>query len=159
MRKPSEEDGAAMWKLVRDSGVLDQNSAYAYLMYCKFFADTCVIAEWEDEVVGFVTAFCPPTAPDTVFVWQIGVNKQQRGMGVGSKMLRELLQRESCKQVRYLEATVSPSNLPSASLFRKAARELGAPCEVTECFPADLFPGETHETELTFRIGPFKGKQ
>jgi len=155
LRKPGEKDGAAMWRLVQDSGVLDPNSAYAYLMYCKYFADTCVIAECDGEAVGFLTAFRPPTAPDTVFIWQIGVSKKHRGKGVGSQMIRELLQSAGCTGVRYLEATVSPSNVPSAALFRKTAKMLNTCCEVAECFPAELFPKE-HEAEWTYRIGPIK---
>jgi L-2,4-diaminobutyric acid acetyltransferase len=159
MRKPSEADGAAMWRLARDSGVLELNSAYAYLMCGKFFADTCVIAEAEGEAVGFVTAFRPPARPDTVFVWQIAVSQSQRGQGIGSRMIRELLRRDACRNTRYLEATVSPSNAASAALFRKAAEELKTGCEVRECFPARLFPGSVHEPEWTFCIGPIPTKR
>ncbi|WP_332630939.1 diaminobutyrate acetyltransferase [Halalkalibacter flavus] len=155
--KPSVEDGAAMWELVNES-TLDQNSAYKYIMMCEFFAETCVVAKENDQVVGFVTAFIPPERQDVVFVWQIGVHSSQRGKGLASKLLHELVQREGCSEVNYVEATVTPSNEASQALFRRLARSFETICEVSECFAEDLFPEEGHEKELTFRVGPIKTK-
>lgn len=156
MRRPRVEDGKQIWQLVRDTGVLDLNSAYSYLMLCKFFADTCVVAEAGGEIVGFVSAYRLPARDDTLFVWQVAVAESQRGKGLGRSLLKELLGREACAKIRFLEATVCPSNLPSQSLFRGLARDLATPCTVSDCFPADFFPGGHHEDEMTFRIGPIQ---
>lgn len=152
-QKPTKEDGSRMWQLVKDS-TLDLNSPYKYIMMCEFFHETCVVAKENDELVGFITAFIPPERQDVIFVWQVGVCPSQQGKGVASKMLTELLNRKACKKVRYLEATVTPSNIASQSLFRGFARLNKTNCVVTECFPEDLFPEEGHEAELTYRIGP-----
>jgi len=40
-RKPCAQDGAGIWDLVRETEVLDLNSAYCYLMLGKYFPDTC----------------------------------------------------------------------------------------------------------------------
>ncbi len=151
------EDGAKLWDLVRRTGVLDVNSSYSYLMMCEYFKNTCVIAENDSEIVGFVTAFIPPEKPDTIFVWQVAVDSSMRGEGLGSKLLQELIKMESCNDVQFLEATISPSNRPSFSLFRKFARDLDTHCQVTELFPEDAFPNsdEQHEKEMLNRIGPF----
>ncbi|GEC89238.1 diaminobutyrate acetyltransferase [Brevibacillus brevis] len=154
LRLPTEEDGASMWELARDSKTLDLNSSYAYLLFAKYFSDTCLIAEEEGKAVGFVMGFHPPESPDTLFVWQIGVSESKRGQGIAKAMLRTMLQRTAKSDVRFLEATVSPSNGASRALFTKIANELATECEVTECFPARLFPGRTHEPEWTYRIGP-----
>ncbi|WP_100398031.1 diaminobutyrate acetyltransferase [Bacillus sp. FJAT-44742] len=153
--KPAVEDGAAMYELVKNS-TLDLNSSYKYIMMCEFFAETCIVVKEDEKVVGFVTAFIPPEKQDTVFVWQIGVDPSQRGKGLASRILNNLMEREACKDVHYLEATVTPSNEASQALFRKLARSHDTECTVSECFAEDLFPGEGHEAELTFRIGPFK---
>ncbi|WP_277814314.1 diaminobutyrate acetyltransferase [Bacillus sp. LL01] len=153
--KPTVNDGAAMWELVNHS-TLDQNSAYKYIMMCDFFAETCVVAKDEEKLVGFITAFIPPTKPDVVFVWQIGVDPSQRGKGLASQMLNDLVQRQGTKDIRYVEATVTPSNKASQSLFRRLARVHNTNCEVLDCFSEELFPGDNHEEELTFRIGPLR---
>lgn len=154
LRKPTDADGASMWRLARDSGVLDLNSPYAYLMFARFFEDTCVIAESGSEAVGFVTAFVPPDNPDIIFIWQIGVSEACRGQGIAKQMIHELLRRKECKSARFLEATVSPSNKASKALFTRMAKEFRTNCEISECFPTRLFPGGAHEAEWTYRIGP-----
>ncbi|GGA37728.1 L-2,4-diaminobutyric acid acetyltransferase [Kroppenstedtia guangzhouensis] len=158
-RKPKVEDGAEVWKLIKEAGVLDLNSPYSYLMLCKFFPETCVIAESQGKIVGFVSAFLPQTGKDTVFVWQVAVDPSQRGKGLGKALLKELLSRNACSDVRYLEATVSPSNLPSQSLFKGLAKELETDCKIFECFSEHLFPNPGHESEWTYRIGPCLPKE
>jgi len=159
LREPRVEDGGPIWSLVKDTGVLDLNSAYSYLMLCQFFKETCVVAEQDGEVVGFISAYRLPTNQDTIFVWQVGVAASQRRKGLAGQMLEELLQRETCKKIRYLETTISPSNRPSQSLFQALARNMNTHCEVVEGFPKELFPGGGHESEMMYRIGPFKRKQ
>ncbi|GAE31127.1 diaminobutyrate acetyltransferase [Alkalihalobacillus hemicellulosilyticus] len=153
--KPTVKDGAGMWNLVNES-TLDQNSAYKYIMMGEFFAETCVVAKENDHVVGFVTAFIPPERQDVVFVWQIGVHSSQRGKGLASKMLEELVNRPGCADVKFVEATITPSNEASQALFRRLSQKFDTQCEVKECFSEDLFPEDGHEEELTFRIGPIR---
>ncbi|MDX1711222.1 MAG: diaminobutyrate--2-oxoglutarate transaminase [Rhodovibrionaceae bacterium] len=156
-RQPSHEDGSALWDLVKDTGVLDVNSAYSYLLLGKHFDETCVVAERKGEIRGFVSAFCPPGREDTVFVWQIGVAQSERGRGLAKALLHELVRRPACRQVRFLEATVTPSNRASRALFRAFARDLGARCYVGNGFEAEHFPGDgDYEAENLFRIGPFE---
>ncbi|QDP42051.1 diaminobutyrate acetyltransferase [Radiobacillus deserti] len=156
--KPIPKDGTAMWELVNQS-TLDQNSAYKYIMMSKYFRETCVVAKENDKLVGFVTAFIPPEQSDVVFIWQIGVDSSQRGKGIASKLLNALVNRRACKDVRFVEATVTPSNKASQSLFKRLARDHDTKCTVTECFAQDLFPGDEHEAELSFRVGPLRPKE
>ncbi|WP_369405527.1 GNAT family N-acetyltransferase [Aneurinibacillus tyrosinisolvens] len=87
--------------------------------------------------------------------WQVAVAESERGNGLGSLLLKELMGREICEDIRYLETIISPSNHPSQALFRGFARDLSVECKISECFPAHLFPGSVYEPEMTFRIGPF----
>lgn len=155
IRPPTVEDAAAMWRLVRDSGVLDVNSPYSYLILCRHFGQTCLVAEAAGEIVGFVTAYRPPVEPQVIFVWQIGVAQSMRGRGVGLTLLDALVRKEAANGASFLEATVTPSNAPSQALFRAIAQRLHTKCEETPCFSTHLFPDETHEAEDLFRIGPF----
>lgn len=163
LRQPEISDGAAIWSLIRSTGVLDVNSAYSYLMLSKFFSRTCVVAEAEadQQIVGFVSTFCLPDDPETLFVWQIAVSAAQRGRGLAKAMLKEVLNREAAKGVRFIQATISPSNQPSQALFKSLARDLGTECTVLEAegFPDHVFPtGSGHEAEWMFRVGPLSYK-
>lgn len=155
-RKPRPEDGKKIWSLVDSTGVLDLNSAYSYMMLCKYFPDTCAVAEKDGRVVGFVSAFHSPDDPQTLFVWQVAVAQSERRKGLGIRLLKEILGREACREIRYLETTISPSNMASQSLFQTLARDLKAPCRVLTGFSANLFPGGNHEDEPLYRIGAFK---
>lgn len=148
------EDAAAIWRLVRDSGVLDPNSPYAYLLLCHHHQRTCLVAEEAGEVVGFITAYVPPASPDVIFVWQIGVAASHRRRGLGRRLVHQLLDR--CPQARFLEATVAPSNQSSLGLFRSVANDRGAGFAVHAGFTEDDFPAEAsaHEQEDLIRIGP-----
>jgi L-2,4-diaminobutyric acid acetyltransferase len=155
IRRPRLErgDGSAMWQLARDSGVLEENAEYTYHMFSHYFCDASVVAEVDGEVAGFIAGFLPPDHPDALFVWQIAVAPSARGMGLASAMIHGELQRLA-PDVRYVEATVSPSNEPSQRTFRGVARDLGALCTEEILFPGDRFHGPSHEDEVLFRIGP-----
>ncbi|HEX7064010.1 MAG TPA: diaminobutyrate acetyltransferase [Bacillales bacterium] len=153
--KPSKENGADVWTLVKSTGVLDVNSSYSYVMWCEFFRETSVVVERNDRVVGFISGYIKPESPNILFIWQVAVDDTERGQGLATKMLRHLLERSVCKDVRYLEATVAPSNMASRKLFTRFADKMGAPCEVHNCFTANDFPGEGHEDEPIYHIGPF----
>ncbi|GAF11532.1 L-2,4-diaminobutyric acid acetyltransferase [Bacillus sp. JCM 19046] len=155
LEKPTVEDGAAMWQLAEESS-LDSNSSYKYIMMCEYFDETCIVAKEDDELVGFITGFIPPKQPDTLFIWQVGVAESQRGKGLALDLLLTLCERHACEAVNYVEATVTPSNIASQSLFKKLARTRGTSCRITDCFGEELFPDENHEEEKTFRIGPLK---
>jgi L-2,4-diaminobutyric acid acetyltransferase len=153
---PVVADGPALYRITRDSGVLDVNSSYAYLLWCRDFAQTSVVARVNGAAVGFVTGFLRPEAPDTVVVWQVAVDSSQRGAGIASTLLNHLLDRMLPRGVRYLETTITADNSASIRLFSALARDREAELVRTELFTADLFP-DAHEGEDLYRIGPFEG--
>lgn len=155
LRAPRATDAGAIWQLVREAGALDANSVYAYLLLCTDFSETSIVAESFGQVVGFVLGYRPPRRRDTLFVWQVAVAPERRAEGVAAGMLDALLARCARTDVRFLEATVTPSNGPSRALFEGLARRNAAPCREGVAFESDLFPGGSHEPELMLRIGPF----
>ena len=150
-RAPRVADGSALWALARANG-LDENSPYAYLLWTEYFGDTTVVATTvdDDAPVGFVTAFERPDEPGTVFVWQIGVDDAHRRRGIAGSLLDHLVEQHGSER---LEATVTPSNTASETLFRRFADRHGATVTTEELFAEELFP-PGHEAEIRFRIGP-----
>lgn len=150
--RPSTEDAAAIWRIARDSGKLDLNSSYAYLLWCHDFADTSAVARVGDDVVGFVIGYLRPTAPDTAVVWQVAVAAGQRGKGTAAALLDALVRRTGA---RHVETTITPDNHASNALFRSLADRWGTQMRVAGEFAAREFPDD-HETEVLYRIGPFE---
>ena len=160
---PEITDGATMWRIAEEVG-LDPNSPYKYLIFCRDFADSSAVARSGNEVVGFVTGYRRPTAPDTLFVWQVGVLSSQRGKGVAGAMLDYLTgtgeaagagpHNHHVPKVAHLEATVTPDNQNSMKLFTRFGKRRDAQVQKTVLLPSDVFP-EPHAEEILLRIGPF----
>ncbi|MET9496860.1 diaminobutyrate acetyltransferase [Streptomyces sp. NPDC006552] len=154
--QPSVADGAAIWRIARDSKVLDLNSSYSYLLWCRDFAATSVVARDEaGEVAGFVTGYLRPDRPDTLVVWQIAVDDAHRGHGLAGELLDALAARVAAeRQVTTVETTITPDNAASQALFHSFARRHGAGVERRVLFDAGLFPDDGHLPEELYRIGP-----
>ncbi|WP_233191106.1 diaminobutyrate acetyltransferase [Sporosarcina sp. P20a] len=154
-RIPTVNDGKFIWQLIKDTNVLDLNSSYSYLLWADQFSDTSIIVEDHGKLVGFISGFIQPKAQDTLFIWQVAVDESVRGKRIASHMLHTILQSDACRNIRYLEATVTPSNEASTKLFTGLARDLETECTITDGYTTDQFPGGGHESEELFRIGPF----
>lgn len=155
-RPPSKSDGAAIWRMVKDSGKLDLNSSYYYLLMSHWFSDSCRLVEdpRDNHLIGIATGFRQPAHPDTLFVWQIAVDDDYRGRGIATRLLDE---QTANPEIQFVEATISPSNRSSKRLFEKWAAARQASLVITEGFNETLFPNhpdQQHEREDLFRIGP-----
>ncbi|TNC28072.1 diaminobutyrate acetyltransferase [Amycolatopsis alkalitolerans] len=153
---PTKADGAALWRIARDSQKLDLNTPYAYLLWCRDFAGTTVVAKVDGRAVGFVIAYRRPAAPDAALVWQVAVDAAQRGKGLAGALLDELFSRLVRDGVRYLETTVTPDNDASIRTFASFAKRWNASMERVRLFDSSDFPAddEPHEPEDLYRIGP-----
>lgn len=154
IRQPHVDDGSGIWRVVKETGALDLNSSYLYLLLAKDFADTCVVAECDGKIVGFVSGYRPPMRREVVFLWQIGLLPSMQGRGLGKRLVLSFLRSPGARAATVLETTVAPSNTASRALFLAIARQLGAQCDVSPCFGAQLFPEPGHEAEELYRIGP-----
>lgn len=151
---PDIQHGPQLWRLARDSKVLDLNSSYAYLLWCRDFAATSAVALADGDVVGFVTGYLRPEAPDTLMIWQVAVDAGQRGRRLAARMLHNILDRVA---PRWMHTTVTPSNEASIRLFTGVARDRGAAIERHALFDAQQLPGDdggAHEPEDLYVIGP-----
>ncbi|CAL9558558.1 L-2,4-diaminobutyric acid acetyltransferase [Streptomyces sp. enrichment culture] len=156
IESPTVADGAALWRMARDSKVLDLNSSYSYLLWCRDFAATSAVARDErGEAVGFVTGYVRPDRPDTLLVWQVAVDEAHRGRGIAAALLDGLAARAVERRgLSAVETTITPGNTASERLFTSFAERHGARLEREELFGTALFPDGPHEPEVLYRIGP-----
>lgn len=154
MRCPTPEDGPAVTALIAASPPLDANSAYCNLLQCSDFADTCVIAEKGGEIVGWVSGYRPPSHPDRIFVWQVAVDKSARGLGLGGRMLDELISRPAVRGATILTTTVTAANEASWALFQAFARRHDARLTRSRRFEREAHFAGAHDTEWQASIVP-----
>ncbi|MFC9974130.1 diaminobutyrate acetyltransferase [Spirillospora sp. NPDC127200] len=157
LQEPSLEDGPALWRMARDSQVLDVNSPYSYTLWCRDFADTSVVAKDGDRACGFITGYVRPADPGTFFVWQVAVDHGHRGRGLARRMLDALAARMTARGHHWLEATVTPDNAASTAMFESFARDHGCTVARAPLFGPEHLPGD-HEPEVLFRIGPLPAR-
>ncbi len=155
LRAPSKNDGAAVAKLIRSCPPLDINSTYAYLLLTEHFAQTCVVATKGAQVVGFISAYQPPSQEHVLFVWQVAVHSSMRGQRLALRMLEHLLQRTQCQEVRYIETTVAPDNQASRRMFQRLADQYQTELKELPFFESHHFDEAAQpQTEPLLRIGP-----
>lgn len=154
LRAPTAEDGAAVYELIAQCPPLDTNSMYCNLLQSSHFSDTSVAAELDEDIVGFISGYVLPKQPDTLFIWQVAVGEKARGQGLASRMLRDILQRPACRQVKYIETTITPDNRASWALFESLANKLSAQLNHSVMFDRQQHFAGQHETEMLVKIGP-----
>ena len=153
-REPRPSDGPVVHALIEACPPLDVNSCYCYLLLCSHFAQTCVVAESPDGIVGFISAYARQDSPHALFVWQVAVSSAARGQGLAGRMLDSIIARPACAGINRMETTVSPSNRASESVFRSFAKRHDAAVETSSLFERSDFGNENHEEEVLFTIGP-----
>jgi len=156
LRPPRPADGPEVHALISRCNPLDENSLYCNLLQTTHFASTSVAAEGEEGgLVGFISGYLLPARDDTLFVWQVAVGEEARGLGLGKRMLRSILQRPVMREVRYLNTTVTPDNEASWRLFRSFARAVEAPLQSRVLFDCETHFGGSHDDEILIEIGSF----
>lgn len=154
IRAPEPSDGLAVTALIAACPPLDRNSAYCNLLQCSDFADTCVVAERDGALLGWVSAYLAPADPGRLFLWQIAIAPAARGQGLGMRMLDALVRRPACRGADRLTTTITDENGASWALFTRFAERIGATLTHSPHFDEDRHFGGAHATEHLVTIAP-----
>lgn len=151
-REPHITDGDAIFSLVASCPPLDVNSSYCNFLQSYHFSKTCLIAEYDNELAGFISGYKKPDEPTVLFIWQVAVSPRHRGKGLAYKMLQKLLQRDSTKSIQALETTITHNNEASWALFKKLDVSHGQQGEITTFLDEETHFKGRHDTEYLYRI-------
>lgn len=147
-RKPILTDGYAIYQLIKSSPPLDLNSSYLYFLQASHFADTCIVAEQNGQIIGFLSAYYQPDKPQALFVWQVVVAESHRGQGLAKALLLALLKNQpKDSAMTEITCTISPSNKASQSLFNSFAKTHGLLLQTAPFISEAFFGEEDHEAE------------
>lgn len=152
-RKPTINDGAEIYELIKQSPPLDLNSSYLYFLQATHFADTCVLAVQNEEIIGFISAYFRPNEKDSLFVWQVAVAEKARGQGLGRQLLYRLVKNQERRPtVTEICCTISPSNKASQSLFKSFAEQYRLTMSVETFLEEKHFGNLGHEAEELYSL-------
>ena len=141
--------------------VLDLNSLYSNLLQCTHFASTCALAvdaERGEGLLGWLSAYRPPSDPGTLFVWQVAVAPSARRSGVAHDLLEDILARDACRGVVRVCASVTATNVASLGFFESFARRRGTHVELSLWLDESEAFRSRHESEWLVRIDDLQGQ-
>jgi diaminobutyrate acetyltransferase len=153
-RNPVGRDGQAIFDLIASCPPLDPNSLYCNLLQCTHFAGTCIVAERDGLIDGWISGYRPPDDPDAMFVWQVAVHERARGCGLAVAMLDALFSLPAVADATRLLTTVTPSNQPSRRMFDRFAQTHRAELTTAPGFDRDQHFGGSHESEELISVAP-----
>ena len=153
---PSSNDGFEVNQLIKSCPPLDTNSLYCNLLQCHHFSSTSMCARYQNDLVGFVSGYIVPDQPDTLFIWQVAISDSMRGQGLAGNMILKILNNESCKNIKYLQTTVTATNKSSLRFITKLSHDLSANLKSATLFSKEKHFNHLHESEELITIGPFK---
>jgi L-2,4-diaminobutyric acid acetyltransferase len=119
IRKTEEDDFLNVYKFVSKCKPLENYYEHFYKIMLRYFGNSCFIAEFNDEIIGFIMGFRSQIDDKKFFIWQIGVFSYHRGKEIGEMLLKEIeiaAKKLGCERI---ESTVDPENIPSQKLFEK----------------------------------------
>ena len=151
---PAAEDGPAVTQLIADCPPLDANSAYCNLLQCSHFRHTSAVARKGGRLIGFVSGYRIPDKANTLFIWQVAVSAEARGLGLARAMLNDLVSRSENAGLLWIETTITANNDASWAMFEGFARSRNAMTKRTVMFDRHQHFGGRHDTEYLLRIGP-----
>lgn len=154
LRPPLLKDGAKVFQLIKNCPPLDTNSNYCNLLQCGHFSATSVAAEYNNELMGFISGYRQPDRPDTLFIWQVAVSDKARGIGLASSMLQDILKRNAANPVRYVETTITEVNLASWALFNGLAKKLSIEISASPWLDSGEHFNGLNKSESLVRLGP-----
>ncbi|HEX5007751.1 MAG TPA: diaminobutyrate acetyltransferase [Hyphomonadaceae bacterium] len=158
-RRPKLSDGAGVHNLVASCPPLDRNSLYCNLLQCSHFAETSVVAEIGERIVGWVGGYILPGKPDHLFVWQVAVHPSARGQRLAEAMISEILRRPACEDVTHLTTSITDKNVASWRTFSRLSAALKTVLESQPWLRTETHLAGRHPTEHEVVIGPFAAAQ
>ncbi|PCS24191.1 diaminobutyrate acetyltransferase [Candidatus Enterovibrio escicola] len=158
MRAPTLRDGIKIHDLITSCPPLDKNSTYCNFLQASHFHKTCILAEDDDKIAGFISAYLKPDVNDELFIWQVAVSPTMRGKGLAGRMLKALLMREHLQLVQAVETTITKYNDGSWNLFNKLDKANGNSGSVSVFLDEQKHFKGHHDTEFLYRV-PLKNNQ
>lgn len=96
---------------------------YIYWMLGRYFPSTCLVAEEDGRVLGYIGALLSPEK-QTLFVWQIAVKSDERGRQIGRKLLENVIMAAKNMGITQLEFAINDENIICRRMVEKLVQDL-----------------------------------
>jgi len=89
-----------------------------YWTLSNLFSETCLVAENGKGIVGFVAAYKDQHTNKEIFIEDLLVDHEVRRVGLGTKLISELIKRAKVIRCDSIWGTIDPKNKVSLSFFK-----------------------------------------
>ncbi|WP_304508617.1 GNAT family N-acetyltransferase [Anaerotignum sp.] len=96
---------------------------YIYWMLGKYFPSTCLVAEENGQVLGYIGALLS-AEKRKIFIWQIAVKSEERGRQIGRKLLQSVLLTAGDMGIMQLEIAINDKNSSCRHMVEKLVQDL-----------------------------------
>lgn len=79
-------------------------------LFFEYFADTSLIAEEDDERIGFLVGFLPPAPSADAYIHFVGVHPDHRQSGIGRRLYETFFDLDRCANRTRVCCVTSPVN-------------------------------------------------
>lgn len=108
--------------LMRSSNNIDHHTEYTLWQIAHFDPDLFFIALVDNRMVGYLFG---RSTKESVFLWQMAVDKKNRGKGIGKKLVLALINSANKNKFSSIITTVTPDNLSSKATIFSAVKSCG----------------------------------
>ena len=89
-----------------------------YWTLSNLFSETCLVAEKDDNVIGFVIAYKDQASSREIFIEDILIDSKMRRNGLGTRMVSEIIRNAKTTKCKSIWGTIDPKNKASLEFFK-----------------------------------------
>lgn len=122
-------------------------SNYVYWILENYYSSSCFVATINDEIIGFISAM-PSIEKEIIFVWQISINSNFRGMGIGKQLLDKVVDSAQKFKMNAIQFSIDSNNAASKRLFMNLADRLESPINQVGTYKDDKYEENLYQIKL-----------
>jgi L-2,4-diaminobutyric acid acetyltransferase len=117
-----EEYASKVLKLMRSSGGIDHHTDYTLWQAAYFDPELFFTALVDKRIAGYLFG---RSTKDSILLWQIAVDRKERGKGIGKKLVSALIHYAKNNNFSSIITTITPDNIASKVTISSAAKSCG----------------------------------
>ena len=152
VRFPTREDSTPVMELINACEISKYSALSRNILQQDLLSETSVVAELDGQIVGWMAAYKLPHDLETLFVWQLVVSEDERGVGLGSLMINSALKRDIGEDVERVQTAIKSDDLDTWSFFKRFAHSKNADLNVVSDYTHSLHKSKLDASECIVTV-------
>ncbi|MEN6379478.1 MAG: GNAT family N-acetyltransferase [Methanofastidiosum sp.] len=123
IRNCTVEDVENVRKFVNACKPLELHTPFTYWTLFNYFSNLCFLMIEGEELIGFISGIRSSLDKDVVYLWQIGISKEQRGKNYALLLIDHFIKAVIDMDCNKIQVSISPENQASYNTFVKYAKK------------------------------------